>query len=133
MPEDDAQRAGHFRDLRWSLRRLALAGLDQPSLFSDREMNADELAVDFDRHASLVRATYGSDLSQAQTEALAAIERKLETMSRDGAEFDLELWTDAALRTSEHWSEVRRLAAAALEAFGWDVEHTTEQGTTFMP
>ena len=38
-------------------------------------------------------------------------------MSRDGAEFDAELWTDAALTGSVHWAEVRTLAAAALAAF----------------
>jgi hypothetical protein len=36
-------------------------------------------------------------------------------MSRDGADFDADLWTDTALRTSEHWAEVRRLASAAIE------------------
>jgi hypothetical protein len=40
-------------------------------------------------------------------------------ISREGAEFDLELWTDAALRTSEQWAGVRLLAVAALDAFGW--------------
>ena len=41
------------------------------------------------------------------------------SMSRDGAEFDLDLWTDAAVAGSEQWTDVRRLAAAALDAFDW--------------
>ena len=39
------------------------------------------------------------------------------TMSRDGAEFDPNLWTDAALSSSPQWDDIRRLAAAALELF----------------
>ena len=38
-------------------------------------------------------------------------------MARDGAEFDADIWTDEAVRTSEHWAEVRALAAAALDEF----------------
>jgi hypothetical protein len=42
-------------------------------------------------------------------------------MSRDGSEFDVDLWTDAALSTSELWADVRRQALAALDAFGWAI------------
>ena len=38
-------------------------------------------------------------------------------MARDGAEFDADIWTDEAVRTSEHWADVRTLAAAALDEF----------------
>jgi hypothetical protein len=58
-------------------------------------------------------------IERSQRDALDAISGKLATISKDGAEFDLELWTDAAMRTSEHWADVRRLAAAALDVFGW--------------
>jgi hypothetical protein len=37
-------------------------------------------------------------------------------MSRDGAEFDADIWTDEAVRTSADWADVRRLAAAAVDA-----------------
>ena len=39
-------------------------------------------------------------------------------MARDGAEFDADMWTDEAVRTSVHWAEVRELAEAVLEQFG---------------
>ncbi len=65
-------------------------------------------------------------MSRPQTESLADIDRKLATISREGAEFDLELWTEAALSTSEHWAGVRRLATSALEAFGWTLESAAE-------
>jgi hypothetical protein len=65
----------------------------------------------------VVRAHYDEELRAGQREALAALERKLTRMSRDGEDFDLDLWTDAARRTSDHWKDVRGLAAAALDAF----------------
>jgi hypothetical protein len=119
VPEETALRSWHFKQLRWSLQGLATAGSEQRALFPDLAVNADELAFDFDHWASVVRNNYESDLSGSQADSLAAIGAKLATMSKDGAEFDLELWTDAALIGSEHWADVRRLAVSALEAFGW--------------
>ena len=122
IPEDNIERSRDFDQLRRSLRSLAAAGSEQPPLFPDSVATADQLARDFDQCAAAVRTNYGSDLSENQADALASIERKLATMSRDGAEFDAELWTEAALRTSEHWADVRTLALSALEAFGWRTE-----------
>jgi hypothetical protein len=122
MPEDTPQRAWHFKRLRWSLQGLAAAGADQPTLFPEHMMKADDLALDFDHWASFVRATYDRELTAPQVDALEAIDRKLSTMSRDGSEFDLDLWTETAMRTSGEWAEVRQLAADALEAFGWPID-----------
>jgi hypothetical protein len=137
MHEDDGQRSSHFNQLRWSLQGLAIAGSEQRPLFPEYVPDADDLAFDFDRWASVVRSSYEGDLSRSQTDSLAAIEEKLATMSRDGAEFDVELWTEAALSSSEHWADVRRLASSALEAFGWPVEtpprNPVERGTASPP
>jgi hypothetical protein len=122
MPEENAERSWDFRQLRRSLRSLGAAGSDQRTLFPDDVVPADQLALDFGHCALVVRGNDESDLSEGQADALAALEQKLVTMSRDGAEFDAELWTEAALRTSEHWADVRKLARSALEAFGWSVE-----------
>jgi hypothetical protein len=121
MTDDDPRRPWHFRQLKWSLQLLAQAGSVQPTLFPEQAPGPDDLAFGFDHWASVVRDTYAADLSPAQETALDAIAAKLTTMSRDGTEFDVELWTDAALETSEHWSDVRLLAVSALEAFGWVV------------
>ncbi len=43
-------------------------------------------------------------------------------MSRDAAELDADVWSEAAVRTSEAWVTLRRLAGEALQAFGWPVE-----------
>jgi hypothetical protein len=136
IPEDNALRSSHFKQLRWSLQALAVADSVQRTLFPDYAVTADALALDFDHWASAVRGTYEHELSRPQVDSLTAIERKLTTMSRDGAEFDLELWTDAALETSEHWAEVRRLAIVALDAFEWPVEnppeHPGDRGGVFV-
>jgi hypothetical protein len=137
IPEEDALRSRHFRELRWSLQALAMAGSDQQLLFPDYVLKADDLAFDYDHRSLVIRNTYKRDLSGLELDSLAALDRKLATMSRDGAEFDLELWTEAALRTSEHWADVRRLARSALEAFGWPVdgppENPADRGTVFAP
>jgi hypothetical protein len=126
IPEDGAQRAWHFKQLRWSLQSLATAGSDQRTLFPDHVVKPDDLAFDYDHWAAVIRSQYDTELSSSELDALAAIDQKLATMSRDGAEFDAELWTEAALASSEHWADVRRLAALALEAFGWSVESSPE-------
>jgi hypothetical protein len=112
----------HFRHLRWALQGLALSGSEQQLLFPDYAASAVNLATDFDQSSVVVRTSYAADLTEGQSAALAAIDAKLTSMSRDGARFDVEIWTDAALETSEDWSDVRRLAVDALEAFGWPLE-----------
>ena len=66
-------------------------------------------------------------LTDIRRSSLHAIAAKLATMSRDGAEFDAELWTEAAMAASEHWADVRRLAAAALDAFEWTDDPAVER------
>jgi hypothetical protein len=124
MAEENPERSWHFKQLRRSLQALAISGSGQRALFPDLVVKADELALDFDHWFTVVRSNYAGDLTQAQVNALAMIDRKLATISRDGAEFDVELWTDEALASSEHWADVRRLAASALEAFGWASDGT---------
>jgi hypothetical protein len=123
MEQDSAARAWHFKQLRWSLQGLASTGASsQRELFPEYALAADELALQFDHWSTVIRTHYEGQLSSAQLESLQAIDRKLSTMSRDGAEFDVELWTEAALSTSEHWMEIRSLAATALDAFEWPAE-----------
>ncbi len=98
-----------------AIRRLASAGSDQPALFPDVNLNASELVRDFDQRASVVHEAHDDQLSSSQLESLTALEQKLSTMARDGVEFDADIWTDDAMRTSEHWAEVRSLANAALD------------------
>jgi hypothetical protein len=116
-PDADAPFESHLTSLRASLQALAAAGAEQLALFGDNSKTGESLASDYERVASLILSRYASDLSASQADALTALSQRLSTMSRDGAEFDPDLWTDAALSGSVHWADVRRLAAAALEAF----------------
>lgn len=106
-----------LRELTRVIRRLADAVSGQPGLFPDENVSPIELVRDFDQRAAVVRDSYEDQLSPSQLESLTLLEQKLSTMARDGAEFDADIWTDEAIRTSEHWAEVRNLAAAALDAF----------------
>jgi hypothetical protein len=117
--EENPERSWHFKQLRRSLHALTISGSGQRTLFPDFVVKADELALDFDHWFAVIRSNYARELTPPQADALAGIDQKLAIMSRDGAEFDVELWTDEALNSSEHWADVRRLAASALEAFGW--------------
>ena len=72
---------------------------------------------DFDHRVVAVREAPDTHLSSSQIESLTLLEQKLSTMARDGVEFDADIWTDEAVRTSEHWAEVRSLAATAVDAF----------------
>ena len=119
ITDENTLRSSHFRQLEGSLRALSIATSDQLTLFPEQAAKADELARDFDHWSSVVRANYEGELSRAQADALAAIHQKFATMSRDGAEFDPELWTESALSSSVHWDDVRRLAGVALETFGF--------------
>lgn len=119
MSEDNPQRSWHYKQFRRSLQDLANAGSEQLALFPDHAAKPDELAWAIEHWATIIRRTYESDLSETQAGAMEAVEKKLKTMSHDGAEFGADLWTETALRSSEHWIEVRALAAATLDAFGW--------------
>jgi hypothetical protein len=106
-----------LRELMHVIRQLADAGSGQPALFPDENVSAGDLVRAFDQRALAVRDSYDDRLSSTQLESLTALEKKLSTMARDGAEFDADIWTDEAVRTSDDWAEVRTLAAAALEEF----------------
>jgi hypothetical protein len=122
IPEHTVERDEQLKQLRWTLTSFAAVGSDQQALFPDHVEKPGTLALEFDRCVSVIRGENGPDLSGAQASVLTAIEEKLATIARDSDAFDTDLWTDEALRSSEHWADVRRLARAALEAFGWPIK-----------
>lgn len=85
-------------------------------------MIADELALDADDWMRVVRGSYAGELSQDQTTSLADLDRKLHAISRNGSDFAEEVWSESALGTSPHWTEIRGLASKALAAFGWPLQ-----------
>jgi hypothetical protein len=114
---DDALRDSCLRQLTETLRALASEPSDQLALFQDSVTRAGDLAGRFDDSFRALAEDYASELSRSQAEVLNRLKDQFATMSRDGAEFDADLWTDEAIRTSMHWREVRALAGAALAAF----------------
>ncbi|MBA2304733.1 MAG: hypothetical protein H0W08_19160 [Acidobacteria bacterium] len=122
LENDQPEKESQFRNLKWSLQALAVPPSEQLALFPDYAAKVDDLAVDFDKWASVIRTNYETDLTSTQTESLTAIERRLSLISRLGTEYDPDIWTEAALGKDEYWAAIRTLAATALEAFGWSVE-----------
>jgi hypothetical protein len=125
-PELDRHRTWHFKQLKWSVQALALRAPEQLVLFPDFVATTDELALELDHWATLVLDSYRNDLTDQQADSLKALHQKLATMSRDGAEFDADLWTETALGSNVHWQEVRGLAIAVRDVFGWSVEPAAE-------
>ena len=117
--DDDPSPDRARRALRWSLQALARAGSGQKPLFPEQAVSPGELASSFEQAAAIAREDVVDEVTERQRAALDAISRRFEMLTRDEAEFGVELWTEAAVATSEPWNEVRRLASDALDAFGW--------------
>ena len=100
-----------------SLKALASEPSDQLALFPESITKVGDLAARFDARLRAVRDDVPGELTREQIDALETLSARLATISRDGVEFDPDLWTDEALRTSVHWRDVRALAQAALDAF----------------
>jgi hypothetical protein len=106
-----------FSTLVASLRALASEPSDQLALFPESVSKASDLAAQFEISVRAIGDDGAGTLSRAQLDAVEALGVRLATVSRDGAEFDADLWTDEAVRTSVHWRDVRALAKAALDLF----------------
>ena len=102
--------------LKRCLEALTTAGAEQQPLFPEEQLAPEALAAEFDRAMSAVERVGSDELTPEQSDAIDRVADKLLTISRDGADFDADLWTDSAVQTSEHWREVRALAASALAA-----------------
>ena len=120
---DTSDRDTHFKSLKRALHALTVAPSPQPALFPESIATADELALDYDNWASVVRGNYEHDLSDQQCRSLAAIDRRLSEIA-DGSH---DLWSGDSLAHDIAWAEVRRFAAEALEAFGWTVEEPEDR------
>lgn len=134
--DDATVRAWHRRQLKWALQALAIPAEAQLRLFPDWVVKADELALDFDHWALVIRSNYAEELTHQQSARLADVDRSLGEMPRGGAGAGVDLWSDDALRSSPHWVQVRQCAGAALAAFGWPVEgppaDPRDRGATYV-
>lgn len=103
------------QQFRWAIQALAQPPEVQPKLFPPRAAVPDELALDFDNHWIAFEAHFGNSLSEAQCEAVHALDNLLTEMSG----LKPEIWLDGDCLRHPRWHEVRRLAGAVLAAFGW--------------
>lgn len=106
----------------WSVQALAAPADVQATLYPDFVVKPDELALDFDHGYECARSSVAAGWSEPQRAALAALDAKLDAMSRGGAEFTADLWLEPALASDPNWEEVRELARAVLGRFSWSVE-----------
>ena len=101
-----------------ALRTLGGSADEQLARFPDFVAKPDELALDFDDAYLLLRQCQQLELSAAERDAVAAVDRLLERMT--GPEHRI-LWTEAALRHAPEWERVRDAARAALRVLGYAV------------
>jgi len=113
-----------------ALRALAGPVDEQLARFPDFVVKADELALDFaDAHLLLAQCQQ-LELTAAQRDAVAAVDRLLEQMS--GREHAA-LWSEQALREAPEWDEVRYAAKAALAALGYAEGPVPPSDATYIP
>jgi len=110
---------GIEQQFQWAVQALAQPAVVQPTLFPSFVMVADELALEFDNCWKAFESNYFQLCSQQQRQAVAALDHLLTEMSGPDKP---ELWLDEGCLNHPKWSEVRRLAADVLSAFGWSLE-----------
>jgi hypothetical protein len=115
MANDDN---GSLTRLKHALQLLALPADVQLASLPNGVCKADELALDFDHWFNVVNSDLPARFSDEQAKALAAIDRKLESMTQVGGE----LWSDEAVTAAVEWQVLRELARQALTSFGWKAE-----------
>lgn len=111
---DDAQAA--LANLRACLQLLAASPQDQVAhyVLPEFPLKAEEMALDYGHAVVSVREM--TNLSNKQSEPLAALDQHIAEMS---GEHNGDFWTDQALFTDQRWDAVRAMAKAALSSFGW--------------
>ena len=110
-----ADRSAIFERLKHSIQLLAWQPGTQLKLLPDFVCKADELALEFDHWREVVLDNFGPELSTEQMSCIENIDLGLSELTQKGPEH----WTENAVRKSEEWGQIRALAAAALESFGW--------------
>ena len=114
-----AQKEWILERLKHSLQALALPGEQQVQLFPRGVVVTDELVLDFDHWRSCVVGNDRSEFTEAQSRAIAALSEKIKSAPNEN---DKSVWHEEALCLHSFWIEVRKLAARALETFGWPAE-----------
>jgi hypothetical protein len=117
----DPNRPGIFEHTKEALQLLACPAQLQIRLLPEFVSVADELALDFNHWQSILLSNFSSELTQQQIAHLTAIDGEFDQLSREGARYDPEFWTNDALQTSSKWNSLRQMAVQVLHSFGWPV------------
>lgn len=97
--------------LRHELRALAMLADIQA-----QPEQADAIALEFDHWCLAILSTFRGELTVRQRALLNALDAYFDELTQQG---DEDLWSEAAIRDSQEWSDIRGLARQALESFGW--------------
>jgi hypothetical protein len=98
--------------LKHSLQLLASQADVQLRELPDCCLKSDELFLSFNNWRMALVANFQSETTTHQLSCLDAILQKFGPMGHES-------WTDSALSNSSEWKQIRQLASAAVEAFGW--------------
>lgn len=107
-----------FGRLKHSVQLLAMPPEIQLRLLPSFVCKADELALEFDHWREVVFHNCRNELSVEQISAITELNERLDRLTTNGEQH----WTDEAVRSSPEWHDVRILATAVLNAFGWPAE-----------
>ena len=100
-----------LRQLKMALETLSLGPDDQLEYVRQLGTDVDELALEFDDiGGTRGKLLFEGSMRLDQSDAIAAVDRQLLSMTRAGAA----RWTEEAVRNGEDWAELRRLAENAL-------------------
>jgi hypothetical protein len=78
--------------------------------------HAEAIALDFDHWCLAILSASQGELTVRQRALLNALDAYFDELGREG---DETLWSEAAIRDSLEWGDIRGLARQALESFGW--------------
>jgi hypothetical protein len=113
MPDDTKNAI--FERLKHSVQLLASSAEVQLQYLPAGVCKADELALEFDQWREVALHNYDGDLTPGQRSSLNALNERLDWLTKNGPEH----WTEAAVRTSPLWNDIRQLAVQVLNIFGW--------------
>ncbi|WP_395748585.1 hypothetical protein [Prosthecobacter sp.] len=120
-----------LKHLQWALQALASPAEVQLRLHPPFVSILDELVLDFDCWFHV--AASETEFTLEQQAALSALEKCIVEWSGPP---HADVWMEAALKSHPVWFDFRMLAAEALVALGWPVEHPpidpAVRGTTFL-
>jgi hypothetical protein len=112
--------------LKHSLQLLASPAEIQLSKFPPFVHAPDEMALDFQNfHAAFV-GSFRAEMTDAQLRCLESIDKSLGAMRKD-------CFSSDGVTESREWRQIRRLAAQALQEFGWPLDDPPRRDHEFVP